>query len=272
VTASPGGPAAGGDPEVERTALREAWVREHGAWDPEWEDLIALDPAFFRRLLELSAHPWRRGALEPRVRQLVLLAIDAAATHLYAPGVRAHVRRALELGAAPAEVMEVLELTGTLGIHACNVGVPILIDELARAGRPVGAEPLSARQEEIKAEFAARRGYWNEFWDGLLRLDPEFFAAYTAFSSWPWEAGVLRPKVKELIYVAFDVSATHLFEPGLRQHVRNALGHGATGAEVLEVFELASVLGAKALALGAPELRRALAEPPKSRHSDGGTP
>ncbi|MBO0682617.1 MAG: carboxymuconolactone decarboxylase family protein [Candidatus Dormibacteraeota bacterium] len=243
---------------MERSALREAWSREHGTWNPEWEDLLDQDPGFFRRLLDLSAHPFRRGPLEPKVRQLVLLAIDAAATHLYAPGVRAHVRRALHLGATPAEVLEVLELTSTLGIHACTVGVPILLEELESAGQPAAAGPLTPRQEAIKADFSAQRGYWNPFWDGLLRLDAEFFAAYTAFSSWPWETGPLEPKVKELIYTAFDVSATHLYEPGLRQHVRNALSHGATGAEILEVFELASTLGAKALALGAPELSEAI--------------
>jgi alkylhydroperoxidase/carboxymuconolactone decarboxylase family protein YurZ len=54
---------------------------------------------------------------------------------------------------------------------------------------------------------------------------------------------VLEPKVKELIYTAFDASATHMYVPGLRQHIENALGYGATPAEVMEVFELASTLG-----------------------------
>ena len=51
---------------------------------------------------------------------------------------------------------------------------------------------------------------------------------------------MLEPKVKELIYTAFDASATHMYVPGLRQHIENALGYGATPAEVMEVFELAS--------------------------------
>ena len=69
---------------------------------------------------------------------------------------------------------------------------------------------------------------------------------------------MLEPKVKELIYTAFDCSATHMFEPGLRQHIRNALAYGASAAEIMEVFELASGIGAKAFALGAPALRAAL--------------
>jgi alkylhydroperoxidase/carboxymuconolactone decarboxylase family protein YurZ len=242
----------------ERSAVREAWVEAHGSWNQEWDDLLALDPKFLARLLDLSAHPWRHGVLEPKLKELVLLAADAAATHLYAPGVHAHVARALALGATPAEIVEVLELTSTLGIHACNVGVPILLEELRASGQTVGSEPLDERQEEIKAEFTAKRGYWNAFWDGLLRLDAEFFAAYTAFSSWPWEMGVLEPKQRELVYIAFDASATHMFEPGLRQHIRNALAHGATKEEIMEVLELVSAIGAQAWAVGAPALREAL--------------
>lgn len=238
--------------------LREAWVEAHGTWSDGYEALLTLNPGFFERLLDLSAHPWRRGVLEPKTKELVLLAVDAAATHLYAPGVREHVERALELGATSAEVMEVLELTSTMGIHACNVGVPILVEELEAAGQPLGSEPLTARQEEIKAEFVAKRGYWNPFWDGLLRLDAEFFAAYTAFSSRPWETGVLPPKIKELIYTAFDASATHMFEPGLRQHIRNAISLGATREEIVEVLELASIVGAQTWAIAGPPLEEAL--------------
>jgi alkylhydroperoxidase/carboxymuconolactone decarboxylase family protein YurZ len=246
------------DTDEQRSHLREAWVEAHGAWRDDYDDLLTLNPGFFERLLDLSAHPWRRGILEPKIKELVLLAVDAATTHLYAPGVREHIQRALEFGATPAEVMEVLELTSTMGIHACNVGVPILLEELEAAGQPLGSEPLTARQEEIKAEFVAKRGYWNPFWDGLLRLDAEFFAAYTAFSSRPWETGVLQPKIKELIYTAFDASATHMFEPGLRQHIRNALSLGASKEEIIEVLELASVVGAQTWAVAGPPLEEAL--------------
>ena len=135
--------------------------------------------------------------------------------------------------------MEVLELTSTLGIHACNTGVPILMEELEAAGLLPSRE-LSERQERIKADFERHRGYWNSFWDDVLVLDPDFFEAYTEFSSVPWKSGPLEPKVKELIYTAFDVAATHMFEPGLRVHIRNALGYGATREEIMEVFELVS--------------------------------
>jgi alkylhydroperoxidase/carboxymuconolactone decarboxylase family protein YurZ len=246
------------DEMTEDLRLRERWTAAHGAWNDDWSEFVAVDPGFFDRYVELAAHPWRHGPLEPKVKALVQLSVDAAVTHLYGPGVRHHIGRALALGATPAEIVETLELTSTMGIHACNVGVPILLEELEAAGQPLERRPLTEREEEIKALFTAKRGYWNDFWDGILRLDPEFFAAYTSFSAYSWEHGVLEPKVKELIYTAFDVSATHMFAPGLRQHIRNALRLGATREEIMEVFELASGIGAKAFAVGAPALREEL--------------
>ena len=113
---------------------------------------------------------------------------------------------------------------------------------------------LNDRQKELRDTFIADRGYWNEFWDGLLTLDPEFFEAYLQFSSVPWKNGTLEPKMKELIYIAIDASTTHLYEPGLRQHIRNAIKYGATRQEVMEVLELVSVLGIHACTLGVPIL------------------
>ena len=241
-----------------RARLREEWIAAHGSWNEDWSAFLEVDPGFFERYLALAAHPWRHGPLPAKVKALIQLAVDAAATHLHAPGVRHHIASALAHGASPAEIIETLELTSTMGIHATNVGVPILIEELARAGTPLDDGPLTARQEEIKALFTQKRGYWNDFWDGILRLDAEFFAAYTVFSAHSWEHGVLEPKVKEFMYTAFDCSATHMFEPGLRVHIRNALAYGATAAEIMEVFELASGIGAKTFALGAPALLAAL--------------
>lgn len=236
-----------------RRRLREQFVEVRGFWNESLGQLLDLDPDFFAAYAELSGVPWRDGPLDVKTKHLILLAVDAAATHMYAPGCRKHIRNALAAGATTGELMEVLELTSTLGIHACNTGVPILMEELEAVGLQPSRE-LSERQETIKAEFERDRGYWNEFWDDVLVLDPDFFEAYTRFSSVPWKSGPLEPKVKELIYTAFDVAATHMFAPGLRVHIRNALRYGATREEIMEVFELVSTIGIQACELGIPIL------------------
>jgi alkylhydroperoxidase/carboxymuconolactone decarboxylase family protein YurZ len=243
-----------------RLQLREQYVALCGRWDDNLEGLLELDPDFFEAYLGLAAAPWKGGRLEPKVKEFVLLAVDAAATHLYEPGIRLHIRRALDYGATEQELVEVLQLASTLGIHSVTVGVPVLIECAGGSGRDPET-PLSARQEQLKRDFEEKRGYWNPFWDGLLDLDPEFFAAYLEFSSRPWTHGVLEPKVKELIYTAFDASATHMYVPGLTQHIRNALAYGATVGEVMEVLELASAIGIHTFAVATPilveELERA---------------
>jgi alkylhydroperoxidase/carboxymuconolactone decarboxylase family protein YurZ len=127
-----------------------------------------------------------------------------------------------------------------------------LSHEVAFEGR------LTERQRQLKEQFTRERGYWNPLWDGVLRLDADFFEAYLNFSAVPWKNGTLEPKVKEFIYIAIDASTTHLYEPGLRLHIQNALGYGATKEEIMEVYELASVLGIHTCTLGVPILMEEL--------------
>jgi alkylhydroperoxidase/carboxymuconolactone decarboxylase family protein YurZ len=110
------------------------------------------------------------------------------------------------------------------------------------------------RQEQLKSEFVKQRGYWADYYNGLLELDPDFFEIFTEFSSHPWKNGILEPKIKEFIYIAIDAATTHLYEPGLRIHIRNALKYGATKQEILEVYELVSVLGMHTITMGLPAL------------------
>ncbi|GMA66152.1 carboxymuconolactone decarboxylase family protein [Alicyclobacillus fastidiosus] len=247
----------------QQRALRDRFIDTFGYWNETWNDLLIADPDFFESYLHFGGVPHRSGHLEPKIKEFIHIAVDGAATHLFAPGLREHIRNAIRLGAAKEEIMEVLELTSTLGIHASNIGVPILVQELEKAGLTISKE-RSERQEQIKAEFEEKRGYWNAFWDDMLALDPDFFDAYTHFSGVPWVSGVLEPKVKEFIYTAFDVAATHLYEIGLRQHIQNAIGYGATKEELMEVIEIASTLGIHACNVGVPILLEELRNTPAS--------
>jgi alkylhydroperoxidase/carboxymuconolactone decarboxylase family protein YurZ len=234
--------------------IKQEFIRVRGTWNETWEGVLRLDPGFLLAYLNFSAVPWRTGVLDPKVKELIYIAVDANATHMFLPGVRQHIRSALRLGVTPQEIMEVLELSATLGIHAMNIGVPILAEVLAEKGLRDGPAPLDERQERLKAEFTRTRGYWHSFWDEMLELDPEMFEAYTEFSSVPWRTGTLEPKVKEFVYIAFDTAATHLYVKGLKLHIENAIGYGATPREILEVMEIASVLGVHGVLAAAPIL------------------
>lgn len=244
-------------PRQEEAKARFIEVR--GTWSEAWEAVVRLDPDFLEAYLRFSAVPWRDGPLPAKVKEFIYIAIDANATHMYLPGVRQHIKAALDHGATGAEIMEVLELTATLGIHAMNVGMPVLAEVLRELGRLPAAPELDARQREIKEEFTRVRGYWHSSWDDTLQFAPELLAAYLEFSGVPWRGGSLEPKVKEFIYIAFDVAATHLYRTGLKIHVANALGYGATPEEITEVMEIAAVLGVHAVTTSAPLLAEELA-------------
>lgn len=234
--------------------IKDEFIRVRGTWGEPWERMLELDPSFLRAYLDFSAVPWRKGHLKPKVKEFCYIAVDAAATHLYQPGIRQHVRAALDAGASGPEIMEVLELTSTLGIHACNVGVPLLLEVLEEEGLRTGPQPSDDHRRRLREEFTKNRGYWNNIWDGLLELDPELFEAYLELSSVPWKTGTLEPKVKEFVYIAFDASATHMFQPGLKLHMRNAVRLGASSEEIMEVLEVASVTGIHACTVAAPIL------------------
>ncbi|MCS6766661.1 MAG: carboxymuconolactone decarboxylase family protein [Candidatus Protistobacter heckmanni] len=104
-----------------------------GDWNPLWDQLRAMDPEFMESYLAFRSVPHRNGPLPPKFKELILVAINAATTHLYGPGVRRHMQNALKHGATAAEILEVIQLTTVMGIHSCNLAVPILCEELAKA-------------------------------------------------------------------------------------------------------------------------------------------
>jgi len=231
-----------------------------GPWSPAWDSLLRLDPGFVEAYAGFAAVPWQKNHLENKVKAFIGIAASAAATHLYQPGIAEHLRVAIAHGATREELIEVLELISTVGIHASNVGVPVLLEVLEEEGLRNGPEPLDARREALKSSFIENRGYWHSSWEGLLELDPELFDAYVEFSSVPWRTGVLPPLVKELMYCAFDAAATHLYVPGLKLHMRNALKYGATKEQLMEMLEIVSVIGIHGALVAAPMLEQALGE------------
>lgn len=237
--------------------LKARFISARGYWDAGTESLLALDPAFFAHAVRLAEAPIASGALSSKLCALMRLAFDASITHLDQAAVQQDVEHALHLGATSAEVLEVCHLAAVLGIHSCTIGVPMLAEELLALGRQdeMGPAHNDTRREALKQDFIRQRGYWSPLWDDLLRSSPDFFEAYTAYSSHPWSAGVLEPKVKEFVYIAIDAATHHLFEPGLRIHIRNALGYGASAAEIMTLLQLLSVEGLRSSTLGAQVLR-----------------
>jgi AhpD family alkylhydroperoxidase len=122
-----------------------------GDWNPLWDTLREWDPAFMEAYLAFRSVPHRNGPLPPKVKELVMIAINVATTHMYGAGVRRHMQNALKAGATREEILEVIQLTTVLGIHACNLGVPILAEEIERFSESGGNTKPRKKKGEAKS-------------------------------------------------------------------------------------------------------------------------
>ncbi len=118
-------------------------------WNPAWDPFAELDPMWTEKFMVMAMHPMLSGVLEPKVIEFIAIAVDASCTHMYAPGTRRHIRKALELGATKEEIAAVLQAVSVLGIHTSSLGAPILLEELAALHKEQRAH------EQAPAERAA---------------------------------------------------------------------------------------------------------------------
>ncbi len=116
-------------------------MRKGGSWNEAWGEAAKLDPAWVETFLDAATHPLRSGVLEPKVYEFLAIAVDASCTHLYAPGVRRHIAKALDLGATPIEILAVLQAVAALGIHSVALGAPNLAEELQARGIDLPKSP-----------------------------------------------------------------------------------------------------------------------------------
>lgn len=106
-------------------------LRASGGWNPAWDCFAELDPLWTEKFMAMGVAPLARGVLDAGTWELIAIAVDASCTHMYAPGVRRHIRKALELGVTKEQILAVLQAVSVLGIHSMSLGTPILAEELA---------------------------------------------------------------------------------------------------------------------------------------------
>jgi alkylhydroperoxidase/carboxymuconolactone decarboxylase family protein YurZ len=101
-----------------------------GNWNPGWEAFARLDPEWTEKVIAMAIPPAVSGALDTKTVELIRIALDASCAALYVPGVRRHIRRALQAGASKEEITAVLQLASLQGLNTMRVGAPILLEEI----------------------------------------------------------------------------------------------------------------------------------------------
>src|SRR5262245_45543311 len=124
--------AAGAKPAANAAAPTPACdkMRALGQWNAAWDPFFELDPLWTDDFMATGVSIYGSGLFTSKEVELLSIAFDASYTHMYAPGTRRHIKGALTAGATMEEVMEVLKLCVVQGVAACNLGVPILAEEL----------------------------------------------------------------------------------------------------------------------------------------------
>ena len=238
------------------TAEAHVNTEEIGPWEAAIDQLRVWDRPWAESCEAMTTNPWRSGILPRRLIELIGVALNAACTNLNPEGTRRHIRRALRAGATREEILFVLKCASVMSIHSCSLGAPILLEE----AKAMGLQPEPAAGAATPAcDRMKAMGQWNAAWDPFLALDPGWTDEFMATGAGIYATGVLPPKEIELLSVAFDASYTHMYAPGTRRHIRNALQAGATMAEIMEVLKLCVVQGVQACNLGIPILADELA-------------
>ena len=234
---------------------------ETGPWENALEQLRAWDPAWAETCRRMSVGPWQDGVLSRKLAELIGVALNAACTNLNPQGTRRHIRRALDAGATRDEILFVLKCASVMSIHSCSLGAPILLEEAKAAG--VQPAPRDAVETPACDKMKAV-GQWNEAWNPFLELDPGWTDAFMATGAGIYGSGVMSAKDTELLSIAFDASFTHMYAPGTRRHIRNALKEGASMEEIMDVLKLCVAQGVQACNMGVPILSEELARPERS--------
>jgi alkylhydroperoxidase/carboxymuconolactone decarboxylase family protein YurZ len=180
--------------------------------------------------------------LLPLELALIRLGLAASVTALDQDEINAAITAAMEEGATPTQVQEVVSLVSGLGVHS-------LMATAAPIARACGLDeaPLTAAQRVLWDEHVGQDPFWIAFeaelpgfLGAMLRLSADQFTAFFDYCAVPWKSGQVRARLKELIAMACDATPTHRFAPGFRLHLNNALKLGVGRRTVTEVLEMAA--------------------------------
>jgi alkylhydroperoxidase/carboxymuconolactone decarboxylase family protein YurZ len=240
---------------------------EHsGLDDLRWAE--ELDPHYARLLRDFShGGMFKRGILDERTRTLVVVGQFVAMDDM--EELEGHIHNALGRGATSREVLEViLQTTVYFGYARAKRGARVLkrvleelgrLQEIAATQLPVGGAPRSLeaeralwqtpQQQVTKRDALLRKYGWKSLSPGLRlqpthhissvermdRVDPHFNKLWLDYIyAGMYSRGVLDDRTRILCIVGelFVAGEFHQAE----NHIRNALQHGASPRDVLEVI------------------------------------
>ena len=246
--------------DAEKLQLKQDVTQARGQFGPWHEGLLRFHPDLLKRVHQFVKAAEGDAVVPEKLRHLIWLAADAAVTHLYPRGIGIHARRALEHGATREELIEALEIACVVTARSYEIGLPILMEELAAANAvdTPPAQPLTKAQAAVRARFIDATGGCPDWIDTAFRMAPDYTAMLLELAYGQPEGGALDSKSRELIYIGVCACPAVLDADGIRRHIRRAIALGTTAGELREVLQLASGIGIHPLSVGIPAMAEQL--------------
>jgi alkylhydroperoxidase/carboxymuconolactone decarboxylase family protein YurZ len=186
------------------------------------------------------------AALGRHDRALIGMGLVASVTSLNSQAIDVSIKECFEAGATPQQIQEVVSIVSGLGAHSLMATAAVIVARAREAGYEIGGR-LSDAESEVWKSRVGNDPFWAKMEDelpdflrSLLSLSGAQFQAFFDYCGVPWKNGVVRPLVKELLAMACDANPSHVFLPGFRLHLGNAIQLGAGRSAVNEALALAA--------------------------------
>ncbi|NTF97929.1 carboxymuconolactone decarboxylase family protein [Rhizobium rhizogenes] len=124
------------DRQVRAEAAHRIFENKRGALTPAWQACTYHIPALVEAYAGFSGVPWSTSHLTPKMKELIYITIDLMPQHTHLEGAKVHMAKARANGAMDAEIVSVLQMIALLGIQTHMLALPILKEELEKAGLP----------------------------------------------------------------------------------------------------------------------------------------
>jgi alkylhydroperoxidase/carboxymuconolactone decarboxylase family protein YurZ len=247
--------------------IRAEFTRRRGYWNDEWEVICGLAPDYMAAYTDVSSYAGEHGALSPKLREFIYIATAGAVHHLFERGVRQHMKNAFAQGATAEELMALLALVSTTGIHtflltmSCLEGVSPGATKVIAAARAAQNGAATSSAESVIARHMAIYGSVPADVETAIKADPTFYDSFLGLAEVGFKpGGPIPPKDAHLIMLAVHACATGLWSPGVKAHTTAALAAGATPVEIADVCEQIIGMSVHVLSVGVPVLVSLLAE------------
>lgn len=191
--------------------------------------------------------PEEGEGLDSLSRALVHLGVAVSVTSLDRTAIAKSIEDALDAGASISQIEEIIALVSGLGVHSLMISQAMVFDAACNHALVDPATPLDSERQALWDRHVGDDPFWAGFekqnpgfLNAMLRLCPDLFVAFFDYCAVPWKIGSVRARIKELVAIACDAAPTHVFGPGFRVHLGNAIALGATKRQIMETLDIAS--------------------------------